>query len=58
MGGVQLKYATVQPICSLKEGNTRTFFFLEDDQIGGEYLLEKEFLGDGDYLDSKDIQEK
>ena len=40
MGGVQLKYATVQPICSLKEGNTRTFFFFEDDQIGGEYLLE------------------
>ena len=46
MGGVQLKYATVQPICSLKEGNTRTFFFFEDDQIGGEYLLENKNIQD------------
>ena len=46
MGDVQLKYATVQPICSLKEGNTRTFFFFEDDQIGGEYLLESENIQD------------
>lgn len=46
MGGVQLKYATVQPICSLKEGNTHTFFFFEDDQINGEYLLDNENIQD------------
>ena len=40
MGKVLLKYATVQPICSLKEGKDQTFFFFEDDQIGGEFLLQ------------------
>lgn len=36
---VLLKYATVQPICSLKEGNTDTYFFFEDDFISSEYLI-------------------
>ena len=36
---VLLKYATVQPVCSLKEGNTDTYFFFEDDFISGEYLI-------------------
>lgn len=36
---VLLKYATVQPICSLKEGDTDTYFFFEDDLIAGEYLI-------------------
>lgn len=40
MGEILLKYATVQPICSLNEGKNQTFFFFEDDQIGGEFLLQ------------------
>ena len=36
---VLLKYATVQPICSLKEENTDTYFFFEDDFISSEYLI-------------------
>lgn len=36
---VLLKYATVQPICSLKEEDTDTYFFFEDDFIAGEYLI-------------------
>lgn len=36
---VLLKYATTQPVCSLKEGNTDTYFFFEDDCIAGEYLI-------------------
>lgn len=37
---VLLKYSTTQPVCSLKEGNTDTYFFFEDDFIPGEYLIE------------------
>ena len=33
---VWLKYATTQPICSLKDGEDCTFFFFEDDQIPAE----------------------
>lgn len=40
LGGVQLKYSTTQPVCSLKEGNNDTYFFFEDDFIPGEYLIE------------------
>lgn len=40
MGNVLLKYATLQPICSMQEEKEQTFFFFEDDQIGGEYLFE------------------
>lgn len=40
LGGVQLKYSTTQPVCSLKEGNNDTYFFFEDDSIPGEYLIE------------------
>ena len=36
---VWLKYATTQPICSLKDGEDCTFFFFEDDQIPAEYLI-------------------
>lgn len=39
MNDVLLKYSTTQPICSLKEGADYTFFFFEDDQIPGEYLI-------------------
>ena len=39
MEEVRLKYSTTQPICSLKDGNDYTFFFFEDDQIPGEYLI-------------------
>ena len=39
MNEVRLKYSTTQPICSLKDGNDYTFFFFEDDQIPGEYLI-------------------
>lgn len=45
LSDVLLKYATAQPICSLKEGNNNTYFFFEDDFIPGEYLI-----------DDKDIQ--
>lgn len=36
---VLLKYSTTQPVCSLKEGNTDTYFFFEDDFIPGEYMI-------------------
>ena len=39
MDDVLLKYSTTQPVCSLKEGTDCTFFFFEDDQIPGEYLI-------------------
>lgn len=39
MDNVWLKYATTQPVCSIKEGTDYTFFFFEDDQIPGEYLI-------------------
>lgn len=40
-GDVLVKYATVQPICHLKrEGGVETLFFFEDDQIGGEFLID------------------
>ena len=42
MDGVLLKYATAQPVCQLKEGNSRTLFFFEDDQIPAEYLMDAE----------------
>lgn len=40
LSNVQLKYATAQPVCSLKEGNNNTYFFFEDDHIPTEYLIE------------------
>lgn len=43
-GGVLLKYATAQPICSLKEGPDITFFFFEDDDIPAEFLLEEGYV--------------
>lgn len=42
MGEVLLKYATLQPVCSLTEGKDQTFFFFEDDQIDGEFLFQGE----------------
>lgn len=36
---VRLKYATVQPICSLAEGDVHTYFFFQDDSIPAEYLI-------------------
>lgn len=40
LDGILLKYATSQPICSLKESNCTTYFFFEDDFIPAEYLIE------------------
>lgn len=40
LSNVLLKYATTQPVCSMKEGNNDTYFFFEDDCIPGEYLIE------------------
>ena len=42
LGKTLLKYATVQPVCSMKEGNETTYFFFEDDGIAGEYFLSAE----------------
>lgn len=42
LGGIMLKYATLQPICSLQEGGEQTFFFFEDAQIDGEFLFSAE----------------
>ena len=39
MSNVLLKYATAQPICSLKEDSNDTYFFFEDDYIQSEYLI-------------------
>lgn len=39
LDGIQLKYSTTQPICSLKEKEGTTYFFFEDDCIPGEYLI-------------------
>lgn len=45
LSNVLLKYATAQPICSLKEDNNDTYFFFEDDYIQSEYLIaDKEIL--------------
>lgn len=38
-GDVLLKYATAQPICSLKENSNETYFFFEDDQVPAEYQI-------------------
>lgn len=40
LDGILLKYATTQPICSLKEPGCITYFFFEDDSIPAEYLIE------------------
>lgn len=39
LAGISLKYATVQPICSLDWDKQSTFFFFQDDQIHAEYLF-------------------
>ncbi|MDE6181296.1 MAG: glycosyl hydrolase, partial [Phocaeicola sp.] len=39
LGNLWLKYSTTQPVCSLKETNSDTYFFFEDDEIAGEYLI-------------------
>lgn len=46
LGKALLKYATVQPVCSMKEGNETTYFFFEDDGIAGEYFLSAEGIDD------------
>lgn len=40
LADVSLKYATVQPVCSLDEDKQSTFFFFQDDHIPAEYLLQ------------------
>lgn len=44
MDKVLLKYATVQPICSMEEESGSTFFFFEDDGIPAEYLFTDEAI--------------
>lgn len=39
MADICLKYSTTQPVCSLQEGDDHSFFFFEDDDIPGEYLI-------------------
>ncbi|MDL2255099.1 beta-galactosidase [Parabacteroides sp. OttesenSCG-928-K15] len=46
LNGVLLKYATAQPICSHKEGNTTTYFFFQDDEINAEYLIDNKGIAD------------
>lgn len=41
-GGVELIYATAQPVCTHKENGVETFFFFEDDFIPGEFRLSSE----------------
>ena len=45
-GDVLLKYATVQPVCTLTEPGVTTYFFFEDDSIPAEYLLAKDGIAD------------
>lgn len=40
MDEVLLKYATAQPVCTLKDGEEVTYFFFEDDGIPAEYLID------------------
>lgn len=40
MAGVNLKYGTVQPITSHREGEVTSYFFFEDDAIPAEYLID------------------
>ncbi|MFU1855704.1 beta-galactosidase [Sphingobacterium sp. NGMCC 1.201703] len=40
MAGVNLKYGTVQPITSHREGKITSYFFFEDDGISAEYLID------------------
>lgn len=44
LSDVRLKYATTQPVCSLKEGDNNTYFFFEDDHIPAEYLIEDKHI--------------
>ncbi|MDL2255100.1 beta-galactosidase [Parabacteroides sp. OttesenSCG-928-K15] len=39
LGDVKLKYATLQPICKHIDGDIESYFFFEDDDIPGEFLL-------------------
>lgn len=41
-GGVELTYATAQPVCIHRENGMETYFFFEDDFIPAEYLLSSE----------------
>jgi len=40
MQGVTLKYGTVQPITTHREGQITSYFFFEDDAISAEYLID------------------
>lgn len=42
MNGVLLKYATAQPVCSLKSGSDVTYFFFEDDGIPAEFMIDRQ----------------
>lgn len=39
-GKVSLKYATVQPICKMNDHGVLTYFFFENDQIEGQYVID------------------
>lgn len=39
-GDVLVKYATVQPVCSMQEGRNINYFFFEDDCMEGEYCID------------------
>lgn len=58
LGNVLLKYATVQPVCSMREGNETTCFFFEDDGIAGEYFLSAEGIEKVDALHAVCQKEK
>lgn len=40
--GIQLKYATVQPICVHKSNNIDTYFFFANEGIPAEYMIDNE----------------
>ena len=46
MGGVELKYATAQPICKHIKGDTESYFFFADDEIPVEYLITDKWIKD------------
>lgn len=58
MGGVLLKYATAQPVCSLNENGVMNYFFFEDDGIPAEFLVDAQNVQDVKVKSAKCRKEK
>ena len=46
LSDINLKYATVQPVCTLNGDTESAYFFFQDDQIPAEYLIQDKNISD------------